>query len=282
MALAIARHFSTKIISADSRQCFKELGIGVAKPSAAELQAVPHYFINSHSVNDTVNAAVFERYALEKIAEIFEQRDIAIMVGGTGLYIKTFCYGIDDVPVILPGTREKITADYEERGLEWLQKEVQSIDPAYYSTGEIKNPQRLLRALEVKLSTGKSIVEFQTNKQAKRDFDIIKIGLELPRTELYQRINDRVDFMMAQGLPEEVKNLESIQHLNALQTVGYRELFDYYAGKISLGDAIEAIKINTRHYAKRQMTWFKKDESVKWCSPDVDAVMNVVDKLIRS
>lgn len=280
MAVLLAKHFSTNIISADSRQCFKELNIGVAKPSEIELQSVHHYFINSHSIQDTLNAAVYEQYALEKIATIFEERDIAIMVGGTGLYIKTFCEGIDEVPVILPGIREKMAADYLAGGLLWLQQVVQKHDSMYYSKGEILNPQRLMRALEVKLSTGKSIIEFQTQKKAVRDFDIIKIGLKLPRAELYSRINERVDLMITQGLAEEVKALENFKQLNALQTVGYRELFDHFAGKSTLMEAIEAIKINTRHYAKRQMTWFKKDESINWCIPDYKAVMEVVEKLI--
>jgi tRNA dimethylallyltransferase len=280
LAIDLAKYFVTKIISADSRQCFKELNIGVAKPSLAELQAVHHYFIDSHSIQDNVNAAVFEKYALEKVKEIFEQQDIAILVGGTGLYVKTFCEGIDAVPVILPGIREKISTDYEKGGLDWLQQEVQKEDPIYFSKGEVQNPQRLMRALEVKMSTGKSIVEFQTKTKAVRDFEIIKIGLELPRAELYQRINNRVDNMIKEGLLAEVKSLQNFQQLNALQTVGYRELFDHLAGKTSLEEAIEAIKMNTRRYAKRQMTWFKKDKAVNWCSPDFKSIMKVINKLI--
>ncbi len=276
LSIALAKHFSTQIISADSRQCFKELNIGVAKPSPEELQSVQHYFINSHSVLETVNAAVFEKYALDKVGKIFLNNNVAIMVGGTGLYIKTFCNGIDSVPHIAPGIRENIVAGYEKKGLEWLQREIKANDPVYFSTGEIKNPQRLMRALEVMLSTGKSIVDFQTKKKAVRDFTIIKIGLELPKEELYQRINNRVDTMIKNGLVDEVKNLEPLQHLNALQTVGYRELLDYFGGKISLEQAIATIKINTRHYAKRQMTWFKKDREVKWCRPDFMSVLELL------
>ena len=276
VAIAVAKHFSTQIISADSRQCFKELNIGVAKPSPEELQSINHYFINSHSVQETMNAAIFEKYALEKVQEIFADRDIAVMVGGTGLYIKTFCCGLDLMPVISPRIREEIIAGYEAEGLEWLQLEVHKNDPEYFSGGEIQNPHRLMRALEVKLSTGKSIVEFQTQKQAVRDFEIIKIGLELPREELYQQINSRVDAMITKGLPDEVKALEPYQHLNALQTVGYKELFEHFRGKTSLADSIEAIKINTRHYAKRQMTWFKKDAEVKWCIPDFNRVLGQI------
>jgi tRNA dimethylallyltransferase len=264
LAVQLAQHFNTTIISADSRQCFKELNIGVAKPTAEELQLVPHYFINSHSINEEVNAASFEQYALHKVNEIFAQHDAAVMVGGTGLYIKAFCNGIDEVPAIEPAVREKIIAHYEQNGLEWLQGEVEKNDPVYFAKGEIKNPQRLMRALEVKLSSGKSIIDFQTRQKKQRDFNIIKIGLELPKEQLHKNINHRVDVMMEQGLLAEVQNLLPCKNLNALQTVGYKELFDYFDGNITLANAIERIKINTRQYAKRQMTWFKKDEEVKW------------------
>jgi tRNA dimethylallyltransferase len=276
LAILIAQHFSTQIISADSRQCYKELTIGVAKPSADELAAVSHYFINSHSIHENVNAAIFEKYALEKVQEIFLTNDVAVVVGGTGLYVKTFCSGIDAVPVILPGIRADIINKYEMGGLEWLQMEVKKNDPIYFSKGEILNPHRLIRALEVVTSTGKSISEFQTQKNQTRDFTILKIGLELPREALYQRINSRVDQMMQQGLVDEVRGLITHQELNALQTVGYRELFDHFAGKISLLQAIEAIKMSTRHYAKRQMTWFKKDATISWAAPNFSQVLKLI------
>jgi tRNA dimethylallyltransferase len=276
LAILIAQHFSTQIISSDSRQCYKELPIGVAKPSADELAAVSHYFINSHSIHENVNAAIFEKYALEKVQEIFLTNDVAVVVGGTGLYVKTFCSGIDAVPVILPGIRADIINKYEMGGLEWLQMEVKKNDPIYFSKGEILNPHRLIRALEVVTSTGKSISEFQTQKNQTRDFTILKIGLELPREALYQRINSRVDQMMQQGLVDEVRGLITHQELNALQTVGYRELFDHFAGKISLLQAIEAIKMSTRHYAKRQMTWFKKDATISWAAPNFSQVLKLI------
>lgn len=277
LAIQIANHFNTQIISADSRQCFRETDIGVAKPSAHELQSVVHHFINSYSIFDTVNAGVFEKYALEKVKEIFTTHDLAVMVGGTGLYIKSFCQGIDEVPVIAPGIREDIKTNFTLYGLPWLQQQVMLHDPVYFETGEILNPQRLMRALEVKLGTRQSIISFQTQTKAVRGFELIKIGLELPRPLLYERINTRVDEMIKQGLEEEAKKLRAWQHLNALQTVGYREMFDYFKNKTSLPEAIEAIKINTRHYAKRQMTWFKKDEGVHWCEPDYDTVMRQVN-----
>jgi len=276
LAIELAKHFNTDIISADSRQCFKELNLGVAKPSAQELKLVKHYFINSHSIKDTLNAAIFEQYGLEKVKAIFKQHDVAVMVGGTGLYVKTFTNGIDEVPEIKPAIREQIVADYEWEGLEWLQKEVEKKDPLYFEKGETKNPQRLMRALEVKLSTGKSIIDFQTQQKRNRDFDIISIGLEIPKEDLHKKINTRVDAMIKNGLLEEVKSLVAYKELNALQTVGYRELFGYLIGDLSLEDAVEAIKINTRQYAKRQMTWFKKDETVKWCVPNFKEVLGLI------
>ena len=277
LAVQTALHFKTEIISADSRQCFKELNIGVAKPSAEELQQVKHHFINSHSINEEMNTAVFEQYALDKAKNIFKEHDVAVVVGGTGLYVKTFCQGIDEVPVVDEKIRKKINADFEWEGLEWLQKEVEKNDPMYYAQGEIKNPHRLLRALEVKLSTGKSIIEFRTQQKKQRNFNIIKIGLELPKEQLHKNINGRVDAMIKAGLADEVKKLVPYKKLNALQTVGYRELFGYLAGDLSLEDAVEIIKINTRQYAKRQMTWFKKDEEVKWYEPDFEKVMGWIE-----
>ncbi|MEP7236580.1 MAG: tRNA (adenosine(37)-N6)-dimethylallyltransferase MiaA [Ferruginibacter sp.] len=276
IAVKTALHFKTEIISADSRQCFKELNIGVAKPSAEELQQVKHHFISSHSIKDEMNAAIYEQYALAKIDELFKKHDVVVMVGGTGLYVKTFCNGIDEVPVVDEKIRQKINADFEWEGLEWLQKEVEKNDPLYYAKGEIKNPHRLLRALEVKLSTGKSIIEFQTQQKKYRPFNIIKIGLELPKEQLHKNINGRVDAMMKAGLLDEVKQLVPCKKLNALQTVGYRELFGQLAGDLLLQDAVEIIKINTRQYAKRQMTWFKKDEEVMWCEPDHEQVMKLL------
>ena len=257
-AIEIAKKYNTQIISADSRQCYKELNIGVAKPSLEQLKSVQHYFINSHSIHDDVNVKVFEQYALDAINKIFETNDVAVMVGGTGLYIKAFSDGIDDVPLVNENIRDKITKAYNKKGIEWLQIEIKNTDPLYFASGEMQNPQRMMRALEVKLSTGNSIVYFQSGKKIARDFEIKKINLEIPRDELYERINKRVDIMMNAGLLREAERLFSYRHLNALQTVGYKELFDFMEGKISLDKAIDDIKKNTRHFAKRQITWFKK------------------------
>ncbi|MEN9548155.1 MAG: tRNA ((37)-N6)-dimethylallyltransferase MiaA [Bacteroidota bacterium] len=266
-AITIANHFGTEIISADSRQCYKELNIGVARPSEAELKEAPHHFIASHSIHEEVTAITFEQYALQITNELFQQHNKVVMVGGTGLYIKAFCEGLDAIPTIHPAIRKNLTKQYTLNGLEWLQQMAKEKDPAYFSTGEIQNPQRLMRALEVIEGTGHSITTYQKKQKAARDFNIIKIGLALPREILVQRIHDRVDLMLQQGQLEEVKSLISYQHLNALQTVGYAELFEHLNGKSTLSSAIDSIKTHTRQYAKRQMTWFKKDEEIKWFSP---------------
>jgi tRNA dimethylallyltransferase len=267
VAIEVAAHFKTEIISADSRQCFKELNIAVARPLAEELQQVKHHFIATHSIQDEVNAVTFEKYALEKTNELFLQHDIVVMVGGTGLYIRAFCEGLDEIPPVKPEVRKKINTEFEERGLAWLQDEIRLKDPEFYKAGEIQNPQRLMRALEVIESTGQSILYFRKGSRAKRDFGIIKIGLELSREQLHHNINTRVDKMIENGLVQEVKSLQQYQRLNALQTVGYSEIFDHLDGNITLEQAISDIKTNTRQYAKRQMTWFKKDKEIKWFAP---------------
>ena len=276
VAVQLAKYFNTSIISADSRQCFKELNIGVAKPSLSELQMVHHYFINSHSIRDEMNAAVFEQLALQWTNEIFKEKDVLIMVGGTGLYIKAFCEGLDDIPPVSVKTRNEIQADYEKNGIRWLQEQVKEKDPSFYTSGEILNPQRLIRALEVKLATGNSILSYRKRNQKKRPFDIVQIGLQLPKDQLHRNIDSRVESMIEQGLPEEVKGLLSWRHFNSLRTVGYTELFDWIDGKIALEQAVDLIKKNTRQYAKRQMTWFRKDHAVRWMHPD-DVVRELAD-----
>ena len=266
-AIELAKILQTQIISADSRQCYKELDIGVGKPSAIQLQQVKHYFINSHSIHQQVNAASFEQYALSAIKEIFKTADHAIVAGGTGLYINAFCNGMDDVPVISSEIRNNIISSYKEKGLEWLQAEVKKTDEQYYKEGETLNPQRLMRALEVMLSTGRSIKTYHASLKINREFAIIKLGLELPKNVLYGHINMRVDEMVENGLEEEVKSLLTFRNFNALNTVGYKELFDFFEGRTSFSESVNLIKKNTRHYAKRQMTWFKKDPLVRWIHP---------------
>ncbi len=281
VAIEVAKHFQTEIISADSRQCFKELNIGVARPSQDELQQVKHHFIATHSITEEVTAASFEQYALEKVSELFQQHDTVVMTGGTGLYLKAFCEGLDLIPGISPELRNEIATKYKEEGIAWLQDQLKEKDPQFYTEGEIKNPQRMMRALEVVETTGRSILSFRQSTKAARDFTILKIGLELPKNELVERINARVDNMMKAGLADEVKNLLSFKQLNALQTVGYAELFDFLENKKSLTVAIEEIKIHTRQYAKRQMTWFKKDKEIEWFSPtNIDKIILWIEEKI--
>jgi tRNA dimethylallyltransferase len=263
-AIALAKVLNTEIISADARQCYKEMKIGVARPSAAELKVVAHHFIASHSVTEEINASYFENWAIEKATSLFKTKEAVVMVGGTGLYIKAFCEGLDLIPAIDASIRENIIQQYEKLGLRWLQKEVAVKDPIYWKKGEQKNPQRLMRALEVMLGTGSSIISFQNKKAVERPFKMVKIGLELPREELYNRINARVLTMVEEGLEKEVRGLQEAAHLNALQTVGYSEWKDYFEQKITKEKVIDQIQQNTRHYAKRQMTWFKRDPAITW------------------
>jgi tRNA dimethylallyltransferase len=268
LALEVAKHFNTSIISADSRQCFRELNIGVAKPDPVQLAQVKHYFINSHSIQDEVNASIFESLAIEWCNEIFLTRDIVVMCGGTGLYIKAFQEGLDEIPVINAEIRKKIIENYNEWGFSWLADRVREADPLFYASGEVSNPQRMMRALEVIQSTGRSILSFRKQQKKQNPYRILEFGLRIPRNDLYHRINVRVDFMMKSGLLDEAASMLPYQHLNALQTVGYTELFDFLKGKSSLEDSVSMIKQNTRRYAKRQITWFNKNEGLIWLEED--------------
>lgn len=267
-AIKLAKNLQTEIVSADSRQCFKELNIGVAKPSLQQLQQIKHHFINSHSIKEEVSAGVYENFSLNCLEQIFKKNTTVVVVGGTGLYIKALCEGFDAIPKIATEIRETIITNYQKFGLDWLQSQVIEKDVLFWNTtNEKQNPQRLMRALEVMEGTGKSILTFSKATIKKRDFTIYKIGLELPRDILYTNINKRVDVMLQEGLLQEVESLKIYSHLNALQTVGYSELFRYFDNEIELQKAIDLIKQNTRQYAKRQMTWFKKDKSIHWFSP---------------
>lgn len=266
-AIDLAQQLQTEIISADARQCYQELNIGVARPSNEELAQVKHHFIASHSIQDKVNAGVFEQYALAKANELLTKFGSAVMVGGTGLYIKAFVEGMDQIPEIDPAIRIQIQHEVSTKGIDWLKEQVKQLDPEYWAIadqGEQQNTQRLSRALEVMTGTGQSILRFQNQSKKIRPFNIQKIGLEMPREQLYERINQRVHKMVEMGLEEEVKALRPQFHLNALQTVGYQEWLPYLEGIQSKEEMIEAIQQNTRHYAKRQMTWFKKDPEISW------------------
>lgn len=276
-AIKLALHFKTSILSADSRQCYREMNIGVAKPAEEELALVPHYFINSHSIHDNVDVAVYEKYALEHLDLAFEKSRVVVVVGGTGLYIKALCEGLDEMPEIAAELRQELRSTYEEKGIEWLQDALKNQDPLFYEQGEIQNPQRGLRALEFVLTTGVSIKSYQKKAPKERPFNIIKMGLEMERPLLNERINKRVDIMMASGQLEEAKGLLPFAHLNALQTVGYSEIFAYLNNEMGLELAVDKIKTNTRRYAKRQMTWFKNQDNFEWFSPtDIENMLTFI------
>lgn len=283
VAAELARRFETEIISADSRQCYRELKIGVAAPPDALLDEIPHHFIQSHSIFDNVTAVTFEAFALKKVEELFLKKDLVVLTGGTGLYIQAFCEGLDHIPAVPDSLRQELIASYEELGFEWLEHTLMQTDPLYASKGEMKNPQRMLRALEVIRSTGQSILSYRTFQKKQRDFRIIKLALELPRTLLYERINHRVDEMIQSGLIDEANALISYKQLNALQTVGYKELFAYFDGSLDKQRAIDLIKQHTRHYAKRQLTWFRRDSEINWFQPDdFSAMMMHLEKMLST
>lgn len=267
-SIHIAEAFNCPIVSADSRQFFKEMSIGTAKPSAEEMQGVPHYFIDSHSITDEFNVGKYETEAIALLDTLFKTNDTVLLVGGSGLYIDAICKGFDELPEADAEVRTKINSLLEEKGIEALQELLKELDPEYYSKVDLQNPQRMSRALEVCLTTGEPYSALRKGNIKKRDFNIIKIGLNTEREVLYERINKRVDIMMQQGLLEEVKKLLPQKHLNALQTVGYSELFDFLENKTDLNSAVDSIKQNTRKFAKRQLTWFRRDEEIKWFEPN--------------
>lgn len=267
LAIKLANFFSTEIVSADSRQFFREMSIGTAKPTPDELSKAKHHFVDFLPIDHFFSSGDFEKAALRKLEEIFEQHDVAILTGGSGLYIKAVSDGLDSFPDIPEDIRARLNLTLENEGLAVLAEQLQRLDPKYYAEVDLSNPQRVIRALEVSLHTGVPYSSFRSGSSAKRPFEIIKIALELPREELYNRINQRVDQMIESGLLEEVRALVPKKHLNSLQTVGYKELFDYFDGNCTLGVAVEQIKMNTRRYAKRQLTWFRKDPEYQWFSP---------------
>lgn len=266
-AIALAQHFHTVILSADSRQVFKEMSIGTAKPDAAQLSAITHYFINHVSIHEPYNAGQYEAEAIVLLNTLFSEKDIVILCGGSGLYIDAVCKGFDEVPKADEATRQYLSALYEKEGIEGLQKLLLEKDAEYYSIVDKNNPQRILRALEVCITTGKPYSSFRKATVKNRPFNMLKIALNAEREMLYQQINERVDSMMAQGLEAEAKSLYTYKENNALQTVGYEELFLYFDGKISMQEAVDLIKQHTRNYAKRQLTWFRKDKNYHWLQP---------------
>ncbi|MDB4921121.1 MAG: tRNA ((37)-N6)-dimethylallyltransferase MiaA [Mucilaginibacter sp.] len=276
-AIELARRYDTVVVSADSRQFYREMSIGTAKPTAEELNAVKHYFINSLSISETYTAGDYEKQCLELLAGLFKIHDVVVLAGGSGLFIKAVCEGFDVFPDNDPDVRERLNNELENNGIAYLQEKLKAADPEYYNQADINNPQRVIRALEVFESSGKPYSSYRKSALNKRPFHIVKFGLSLPRPVLYDRINQRVDEMVKQGLIDEVKSLLPYRYLNALNTVGYSELFDYFDGKTDLDTAIELIKQNTRRFAKRQITWFRKDKEINWLEANDE---NLVDKII--
>ena len=264
LSIALAQHFNCDIISCDSRQFFKEMRIGTAVPTTEELAEAQHHFIQNKSIFENYTVGDFEKEAIAKLDELFLTNDYAVMVGGSGLYVDAVLKGFDDFPEIDASVREEVTSKYEKSGIEYLQTELEKRDPNYFEVVAKENPQRMMRALEVCIGSGKPYSSFLNQKKNTRNFTPILIGLEAERSVIYDRINQRVDIMINEGLLAEAKDLFPHKNLNALQTVGYRELFQYFEGEITLDFAVEEIKKNTRRFAKRQLTWFKRNENTKW------------------
>lgn len=277
IAIALAQKLGTAIVSADSRQCYRGMTIGTAKPTAEELQQVKHYFIDDFPVTHAITAADYEVLALQHLDNIFKDHSTAVVCGGTGLYIKALCEGLDAMPATDEAIINAVESDYQQHGISWLQRAIAQEDPEFYRQGEIQNPARMLRALSFIRTTGTSIVNYRTGTHKERPFRIVKVALDLPREELYARIDKRVDKMMEQGLEAEVRTMLPYRHLKNLQTVGYSELFDYFDGKFTLAEAADKIKQHTRNYAKRQLTWFRKDKTFQWLSAnDPDAISKIL------
>ncbi len=283
LSIEIASMLKSVIISADSRQIYKELSIGTAVPTPLQLAAAKHYCIQHTSIHQYYNASMFEFEVLDLLNELYKTLDTVVMTGGSMLYIDAVCKGIDDLPTIDMNIREKWLNVWHEKGLEYLQNEVKKIDPIFFEQTDIQNPKRMLKALEVFDMTGKPYSEFRTGTSKERNFEIVKLGLNRERDELYQRINQRVDLMMAQGLLNEVKPLLPFRHYNSLNTVGYKELFDFLEDKISLETAVELIKRDSRRYAKRQLSWFNRDADIRWFHPnDLHSIMETITNITRT
>ena len=279
VSLDIAKHFGIPVINADSRQIFKELKIGTARPTEEEMQEVKHYFVGTLGIEDYYSASLYEQQVLELLEKEFQSHDYALLSGGSMMYIDAVCDGIDDIPTIDDNTRALMKQRLKDEGLEALVEELKRLDPEYYEIVDCQNPRRVVHALEICVMTGQTYTSFRKRSKKERPFRIIKIGLDRPREELYNRINARVDKMMSDGLLDEVKALYPKKDMNALNTVGYKELFDYLDGRWPLEEAVERIKGNTRRYARKQLTWYKKDEQIRWFHPDdKQAIINYISK----
>ncbi len=284
LSLRVAEHYGCPIVNCDSRQVFRSIPIGTAAPTAQEQARVKHYFVATRELEDDYNAGQFERDAMELLDTLFKTHEVVVMTGGSMLYADAVCNGLDDLPNIPDALRQQVQRDYETKGLEWLQTEVQRLDPAYWQLVDQQNPARLAHCVEMCLTTGQTYSSLRTGERKQRPFRIIKIGLERPREELYDRINRRVIQMIADGLEDEAKAVYPKRQLNSLQTVGYKELFAYFDGEYDRNRAIELIQQNTRHYAKRQMTWFRRDKDIHWLQANDDYEKNIhlIDTLLRA
>ncbi len=283
LAIRLADYYKTEIISADSRQFYREMNIGTAKPSEEELNSVKHHFINSHSIHDSFNAGDYEREVIELLNKLFKVHDQVILVGGSGLFINAVCNGFDELPAASEETRDELNRLLSEKGIEYLREKLKKADPVYFAEVDLNNPQRIIRALEVYESTGKAFSTLRSRIKKKRPFKVIKIALNTSRTKLYEQINSRVDQMVQSGLIEEVKSLRKYKYLNALNTVGYREILEYLEGVYPKEEAIEKIKQNTRRFAKRQITWFKKSEDIIWFEPDdFEDIVNYIGTILQN
>ena len=290
LSLRVAEHLGCPIVSCDSRQVFREIPIGTAAPTAAEQARVKHYFIGTRSITEDYNAGQYERDAIALLDDLFKQHDVVVMTGGSMLYADAVCKGLDDLPSVPFSIRASVKREYETRGLSWLQSEVQRLDPVYWNEVDRQNPARLAHCVELSLTTGKPYSSLLTkvsgirSQESGRSFRIVKIGLERPRAELYARIGERVSQMIADGLLDEAKRVYPQRRLTSLQTVGYKELFAYFDGEYDLNRAIELIQQNTRHYAKRQMTWFRRDEEIHWLNAkdEYEKNIDIIDDLLRA
>ncbi len=282
VAIKVAQHLKCEILSADSRQFFKKMDIGTAKPIITELSLVKHHFIDHLSVGDKYNANDFRKDALEELDKQFQTRDVAVLVGGSGLYIKAACEGFDEFPELRPGVREQVVEQYQTNGLGWLQAQLLKVDPLHFQNVDRGNPQRIMRALEICISSGRPYSSFLNQPKPESHFQFIKIALNLDRAELHHRIEDRVDKMIDQGLVDEVKELLPFAAVNAMQTMGYRELVGYFNGEHDLETAIELIKRDTRRFARKQITWFNRDKEMTWFSPnDLEAIIAHIEERMK-
>jgi tRNA dimethylallyltransferase len=283
VSIKLAKHFHSEIISADSRQFFRELSIGTAVPSSEDLKAVPHHFIQTKSIHDYYNVSEYESEAIQLIEQLFQHKNPLLLTGGSMLYVDTICKGIDDIPTVNPEVRKEVIKWYEENGIEALRQRLREIDPEYYAIVDQNNPKRLLHAVEIQQMTGLTFTSFRKNTVKDRPFSILKIGINQERKILYERINQRVERMMELGLVDEVRAVYPFRNLNSLNTVGYKELFSYLDGDCTLAEAVDLIQRNTRKYARKQLTWFRRDTEINWFEPDqLSEIISFIDQKLKN